>query len=199
MRQHKQHLLTIWLIATAIIPAAMADDFSTAVSSAWGRVREEGGRALVIGKIKAAYADRKDVPGRLIRVRFDGKTVQLAGFVPSREIGTAAEDIAREAAKPEDVVAFWSEDADIAAEGSYKTHVGEQTDDALLKAKVALALNSPAVAPQFRTAEILHVQVVRGAVTVYIVADEASEFSLDPHVKPIPGVISLAVRVVNAF
>lgn len=85
------------------LPCARADDAGVAVSNAWGKISEEGRNVLVIGKIKAAYADRKDIPGRLIRVRYDGKTLQLAGFVPSKEVGDAAERIARKVARPEAV------------------------------------------------------------------------------------------------
>ena len=191
-------VMTVLLLPVAA-PQSMAKNPEEARTNSWRKVMDDGAYALVVGKIKVAYADRKDIPGRLIRVRYDGTTVQLAGFVPSKDAGEEAARIAREIAKPEDVITHWTEDATIAADASYRTYVGEQTEDALLKAKVVASLNGPAVVPQFKKAEILHVQVARGAVVVYVVADEATKFDLDPYVKPIPGVTSLTIRVVNAF
>ena len=199
MKRSSLSLLAFVVLAACPAVPALADDLGQTVSSVWTRVREESGRAWMIGRIKAAFADRKDIPGRLIRVRLHGEVVQLAGFVPDRAASEAAETIARDLAKPTEVVAFWAEDASIGAEEPYKTHVGEKTDDAMLKAKVLVSLNSPAVAPQFKGAEILHVQVVQGAVTIYIVADEACSFDLDPYVKPIAGVVSCTTKVVEAY
>jgi osmotically-inducible protein OsmY len=192
-------LLAAGMLALTPQVSRATDDLSRTVSNVWTRVREEGGRAWMVGRIKAAFADRKDIPGRLIRVRLKGDVVQLAGFVPDQSVSEAAEAIARDLAKPTEVVAFWAEDSSMGAEEPYKTHVGEKTDDAMLKAKVLVSLNSPAVSPQFKGAEILHVQVVQGAVVIYIVADEPSTFDLDPYVKPIAGVLSCTLHVVEAY
>ncbi|HMP75070.1 MAG TPA: BON domain-containing protein [Kiritimatiellia bacterium] len=187
------------LLALAPLAPARADDVGRAVSSAWERVRADGGRVWMTGRIKAAFADRKDISGRLIRVRYDGEVVQLAGFVPDRAAADAAEALAGEIAKPARVVGFWVEDSTIGTEEPYKTHVGEQRDDAVIKARVLLSLKSPAVTPQFKAADVVYVQVTQGAVVVYLVADEPSSFDLDPYVAPIEGVRSFSVRVVNAF
>lgn len=188
----------VLLLANPVVPAP-AEDLGRAVSSAWVRVREEGSRAWMLGRIKTAFADRKDIPGRLIRVRLKGDVVQLAGFIPSREVAEAAEVIAKEIAGSQEVVAFWAEDSSIGDEEPYKTHVTEKTDDALLKAKILVSLNSPAVSPQFKSSEILQVQVTHGAVVIYIVADEPSTFDLHPYVEPIPGVVSCTTKVVEAY
>lgn len=197
----KRTMLGLVLSYLAVFPTIQtpAEDLGQVVSNAWVRVREEGSRALLIGRIKAAFADRKDIPGRLIRVRLKGDVVQLAGFVPNREVAQAAEALAKELAGSQQVTGYWVEDPSVAVEETYKTHAGEQTVDAILKTKILVSLNSPAVTPQFKTAEILHVQVSQGAVVVYIVADETASFDLQPYVQPISGVVSCTTKVVEAF
>lgn len=196
------HLMSMtvgaWLLSA--LYCAHAQDAVAGVSNAWNKVKDEGKRAMVVGRVKAAFADRKDIPGRYIRVRFDGHTLQLAGFVPSKDIAKAAEDVARQVAQPESLQTFWSvEDSMLTAE-PYKTYVGEQAQDAVVKGKVMTSLNSPDVRPQFATAEIVQVDVTRGKVVVYVIADAPpSEFDLDPHVKPISGVVDFRGKVLKAY
>ena len=179
---------------------ATAQDPGNGLSNAWDKVREESKRAFVVGKVKAAFADRKDIPGRYIRVRFDGHILQLAGFLPNKDVAKAAEALAREVGKPDTVQTFWAFDEAIDNRDAYKTFVGEQTSDIALDAKVLASVNGPAVRPQFKHAEIVHVNVNHGTVTVYIVADAAPDtFTLDPYVTPIPGVTEFHYRVVKAY
>ena len=192
-------IVIVGVVLMAFAGRTLADDMGQVVSGAWERVREGGGRAWTVARIKAAFADRKDISGRMIRVRFAGDTLQLAGFVPNQEAAGAAEAIAREIAKSATVVAYWAYSAASESEDSHVTHVSGPAEDAMLKAKVMYSLSSPAVASQFKAAEVIHVQVLKGAVTVFIVADEPSTFDLDPYVTPIEGVRSCSVRVVNAF
>lgn len=196
-------MLTVLVGAACMFPLpAPAEEQNPAptFSNAVQIVRDEGTRAFTIGQIKAAFMDRKDIPGRYIRVRFDGKTLQLAGFAPSEDAAKTAEKIARDIAKPETVQTFWGYDAAITNRGAYTTFFGELAEDGALKAKVLASLSGPAVRPQFSHAEIIHVSVHHGDVAVYIVADAPpGTFELDPFVKPIAGVTTFACRVVTTY
>lgn len=187
-----------WLVSSSF--AAHAQDIVAGVSNAWGRVKDEGKRASVIARVKTAYADRKDIPGRYIRVRFDGHTLQLAGFVPSKDIAKAAEDVARQVVQPESIQTFWCVEDSLSTSEPYKTYVGEQAQDAVLKGKVLTSLNSPDVRPQLANAEIALVDVTHGNVVVYVIADAPpAEVDLEPHVKPIPGVVGFQCKVLKAY
>jgi hypothetical protein len=169
-------------------------------SNIWNIAKEEGSRALTIAKIKAAYADRKDIAGRYIRIRFDGKTLQLAGFVPNGEVGSNAVEIAKAIANPKHVQTFLAIDTSVPIKDTYNTYLGDQSRDQYLKAKVLTSLAGPAVHPQLKHAEIVHVGVDHGNVIIYIVADaEPTTFELAPFVKPIEGVQSMKVIVVKTF
>lgn len=147
-----------------------------------------------------SYADRKDIMARFIRVRFDGETVQLAGFVQSEDAAKNAAGIAARTARSEKVQTYLQVEASVTNVETYPTHVGEQSEDALTKALVLTSLASPDVKPQFRNAEIQHVTVAHGQVTVYIIADAPpAEFNLSPHVTPIDGVKGLTVHVDKAY
>ncbi|MEI6809245.1 MAG: hypothetical protein WCN95_11045 [bacterium] len=189
-------LLTLGVVAG---PACGEDEGITNATT-WQMVKEGSKHAFVIGKIKAAYADRKDIAGRYIRVRFDGHVLQLAGFVKNKENAKAAEEIAQSIAKAETVQTFWAFDEAIDNREPYKTHAGEQTEDGILWAKVMASLNSPDVQPQLKNAEIHLVNVNHGSVTVYIIADAPpDEFNLEPHVKPIPGVIQFSCKTAKTY
>lgn len=193
-------VLAMMMVAGLFALTVVAEEGASNSSNLWGKVKEEGKRAVVIGKIRAAFADRKDIPGRYIRVRFDGKVVQLAGFVPNKEIAKAAEDVAASVARPDSVQTFWSIDEAIDNRDAYKTYAGEQAGDVAVKAKVLASLNGPDVQPQLKNAAIIHVNVNHGKVTVYIVADAAPDrFDLEPHIKPIAGVTAFACKVVKAY
>lgn len=173
---------------------------SSDFSNIWNVAKEEGSRALTIAKIKAAYADRKDIAGRYIRIRFDGKTLQLAGFVPNDDVGKNAIEIARNIAKPTSVQTYLTIDTSVPTKDAYMTYIGEQSRDQYLKAKVVASLAGPAVRPQLKHAEIVHVGVDHGNVIIYIVADaEPATFDLAPYVTPIEGVQSMKVAVVKTF
>lgn len=190
--------LVILVICSASLWAQ--NDAAQGLSNMFHAAKEEGSRAFAIAKIKAAYADRKDIPGRYIRVRFDGKTLQLAGFVPNDEVGTNAIEIARNIAKPVHVQTFLTVDTSVPTKDAYMTYLGEQGRDQFLKAKVVASLAGPAVRPQLKHADVVHVGVDHGNVIIYIVADaEPVTFELDPYVKPIEGVQSMKVVVVKAF
>lgn len=186
----------------SLLPKVQAADQEMAtLTNAWAKIKDEGRRALVIGKIKAAYADRKDIAGRYIRVRFDGKLLQLAGFVPDMETAKKAEALAREIANIEKTETFWELDEDIRNRPPYNTHFTEQAHDALLKGKVLLSLAAPDVTSQLTNAEIIEVDVTNGKVTVYLIADAPlpSDFNLEPHIKPITGVSEVRTCLVCTY
>lgn len=201
MMKEKNILLGIAFIFAALtISWAGEQEPSSCASNAWVKIKDGGKRAMVIGKIKAAFADRKDIPGRYIRVKFDGQVMQLAGFVPSKDVAKAAEELARRVGKPDRLLTFWGFDEAIENRESYKTYVREQASDVALTAKVLAALKNPAVRSQLTNAEPIHVNVSHGKVTVYIVADAPPEnFELEPHIKPISGVLDFHYRVVTAY
>ena len=177
-----------------------AQESNSAPINAFSKALAGGKHTLVLGRIMAAYADRKDIPGRYIRIRFDGTTLQLAGFVPSAEVAKDAEAIAVRIAKPEKKKVFWCIDASVTNPEPYRTHVGEQSEDALVKTRVVASLAAPDVRPQFRNAEIQHVEVNHGQVVVYIIADAPpAQFDLGPHISPIEGVRGYNTLVLNAY
>lgn len=183
--------LAAWTGARAEAPGA---------SNEWAKIKDDGRRALAIGKVKTAFADRKDIPGRYIRVKFDGHVMQLAGFVPNEAVAKAAEELARTAGQPEKLLAFWAYDEAIESREAYKTFVREQAKDVALGLKVRIALNKPEVRALFKNAETLHVNVSHGKVTVYLVAEAPPEtFELETHIKPITGVLDFHYRVVKTY
>lgn len=192
--------LSLMMLLLLSVSTLAQGDSRQGISNMWNAAKEEGGRALTITKIKAAYADRKDIPGRYIRVRFDGKTLQLAGFVPTKDVETAVIDLATRIAKPQTVQKFLTVEPTVPTNVNYNTYLGEQSHDAILKAKILTSLAGPAVRPQLTHADIVHVGVDHGNVTIYIIADaEPSTFDLNPYVKPIPGVESVNVLVVKTY
>lgn len=175
-------------------------DVSTGVSDALTSIKEDSKRLLAIAKVKAAFADRRDIPGRYIRVRFDGRVLQLAGFVPNKEIAKAAEEVARTAVAPESVKTFWEIDEDIDNREPRKTYVGEQASDLAVYAKVLASLNGPDVRPLLKNAETVHVNVHQGKVTIYIILDAPPDIvDLSPHVATIEGVTGVTCKTVRTY
>ncbi len=192
--------LALMFVLLLSVSALAQGDTRQALSNMWNAAKEEGSRALTITKIKTAYADRRNIPGRYIRVKFDGKTLQLAGFVPNKEVETSAVQVAKDIAQPESINTFLCIDESVPAKDSYNTFLSEQSQDGILKVKVLTSLAGPAVRPQLKNADVVHVGVNHGNVIIYIVADvEPATFDLTPYVKPIPGVESVKVLVVRAF
>lgn len=200
MKRKIHGAILCFMLGIAMGGTVSAEESAFSLSNAWTRLQEDGKRALIVGRIKAAFADRKDISGRYIRVRHDGKAVQLAGFVPDEETAKKAEAVAKEIAAPAEVVCFWKIDKELRNKPPYKTHVGEQTQDMILKSKILLSLAAPDVTSQLTKAEIIEVDVQQGNVTVYLVADAPlpEGFDLAPHIKPIPGVLMLTVSAVTA-
>lgn len=197
MNKNGEIIAVVLLVVCSAVVAVAGDEAMVSASNAWSRVKDEGARALVAAKVKAALVDRKDIPSRYIRIRFDGRALQLAGFVPNRQVAEDAEALARKVAEPVSLQAFWSFDETI---GSGKTFIGERAGDLSLTAKVLASLHAPDVRPQFKHAEIVHVNVNDGKVTIYIVADAApGTFDLAPHVLPIPGVTEVLCQIVKTF
>lgn len=177
-----------------------AQESNSAPVNAFSKALAGGKHTLIIGKIKAAYADRKDISGRHIRIHFDGTTLQLAGFAPSAEVAKDAEEIAVRIAQPEKKQVFWRIDASVSNPEPYRTHIGEQSEDALVKTRVLASLAAPDVKPQFNDAEIQHVDVNHGQVVVYVIADTPpARFDLGPHISPIEGVKGWSAIVLKAY
>jgi len=198
LKTHCLALIALVLFQPLLIVSAQESNCTP--DNVFSKALAGGKHALIVGKIKAVYADRKDIPGRHIRIRFDGTTLQLAGFVPSAEVAKDAEEIAVRIAKPEKKQVLWRIDASVANREPYKTHVGEQSDDALIKTRVLASLAAPDVRPQFRNAEIQHVEVNHGQVLIYIIADAPpAQFDLAPHITPIEGVKDLSCNILKAF
>ncbi len=168
--------------------------------SALTKTIAEGKNMLAIGKIKAAFADRKDIRGRLIRIHFDGSTMQLAGFVQSPEAAKAAETLSQSIAKPNKLEPYWHIDAAVTNCEPYSTYIGEQSEDALIKTRVLASLAAPDVRPQFSNADVQYVGVNHGHVSVYIIADAPPvQFELAPHITPIEGIKSWSLYILKAY
>ena len=201
--KHMSRLLAVACLMSLIIGAVSvtAQESTGTVESTWSRLKSNVHTAFVENRIRAAYADRKDIPGGYIRIRFEGGVLELAGFAPNGEVAGAAELIARDIAKPVSTRTFWTFDESLGTNApSYNTYVGEQTEDVLLHAKVQASLHSPAATAQLPNAELLKIDVVQGVVTLYVVADAPpGAFNLDPYIKPIPGVVSYRCQVVKAY
>lgn len=197
-------LIAVVVLSSALafpaVPRAAEPDSAT-LTNAWTKLKEDGRRAFVAGKIKAAFADRKDIAGRFIRVRFDGETLHLAGFVPNKETARAAETLSCDIAKTDKISAHWETDPDLQGPVAYRTYVSEQTEDGLIKSKVLVSLAGPAVTPQLTGSEVLEVTVAHGKVVVYLVADAPlpRDFDLTPYIKPITGVTDFRLAVVKTF
>jgi len=168
--------------------------------SALSKTIAGGKNMLAIGKIKAAFADRKDIRGRLIRIHFDGTTLQLAGFAQSTEAAKAAETLSQSIAKPNKVETYWHIDAAVTNCEPYSTYIGEQSEDALIKTRVLASLAAPDVRPQLQSADVHYVAANHGQVSVYIIADAPpAQFDLAPHITPIEGVKSWSLYVLKAY
>jgi hypothetical protein len=201
MKLSLRHLLPMAAQLFLLAPVAtIAEESNSAPASVFSKALAGGKHTLIVGKIKAAFADRKDVIGRYIRVHYDGTTLQMAGFVQSAEASKAAEEIATRISKSGSVQSYWQIEPSVTNSEPYATHVGEQSEDALTKARVLASLAAPDVRPQFHNAEIQHVTVSHGHVSIYVIADATpAQFDLAPHIVPIEGVKGWSCHMLKAY
>lgn len=172
----------------------------TLLESVGERLLEQGRQELLAARIRTTLADRKDLRSRYIRVRFDGKTVHLAGFVTNTTQSLTAEDIARRIAPDAAVVGFWAFEPDLDERDAYMTRVGEQAADAEIWARVQVALRSPTVRSLLTDADVQAVDVRHGNVRLYLIADTPDGLiDLAPHIRPIPGVTDFSQRTVIGY
>jgi len=161
-------------------------------------ILEWGRQEVITSRIRAALADRKDIRSRYIRVRYDGETVQLAGFATNATQAVTAEGIARRVAPGAVVQEFWTFEPDLEEQDAYMTRIGEQAADAEIWARVQIALRSPAVRPLLANVDVQAVDVRHGKVRIYLILDKAgAEIDLAPHLRSIPGVTKVSVRTVT--
>jgi osmotically-inducible protein OsmY len=159
---------------------------------------EKARQGAVVAQVKAALMDRKDIRSRYIRVRYDGKRIQLAGFVKDAKQGKQVAEIAKQQEASASVVTFWSYEKDLEDRDPYKTHVGEQASDAEIWVKVRAALCSPAAKTILQHADVQAVDVRHGKVRVFLIVDGPPEdIDLSPHIKPIHGVTEFSCRTVK--
>ncbi len=170
------------------------------VGQTLNKARFEAKRLAVIGEIRARLVDRKDIKERYVRVRFDGKTLQLAAFVQSTNVAAEIETIARGVAKPEKLETYWSVIDGLRDRDPYKTYVGEQASDAGIWIKVKASLANTDVRPSLTNVHVQAVDVDHGNVTVYLIEDAPTEgIDLSPHIKNIDGVTNYQSRELKAF
>lgn len=156
---------------------------------------EKARQGAVIVQIKASLMDHKDIRSRYIRVRYDGKTVQLAGFVQSKKQGELAVEIAKQQGEKSEVITCWSYEKDLNERNPYKTRVREQVSDAEIWRKVCASLSSPAAKSILAHADVRH-----GIVRVFLILDGPPENpDITPYVKPISGVVDLNVLAVKVY
>lgn len=174
-----------------------ADD---SLSSAAQSLVEKARQGAVVAQVKAALMDRKDIRSRYIRVRYDGKTFNLAGFVADKKQGELVAEIAKRHDEKASVVTFWSYEKDLEERDPYRTRVGEQASDAEIWAKVRASLCSPAAQAVLKNADVQAVDVRHGKVRVFLILDGPPEdLDIAPYVKPISGVAEVDVLKVKTY
>ena len=164
------------------------------------RLMDHGRQELTVLRIRAALADRKDIRARYIRVRHDGKAVNLAGFVKDPAQSSEAEKIARTIAAGSEVRGFWAYEPDLDERDAYMTRIGEQATDAEIWARIQVALRGPPVRHLLADADIQAVDVRHGKVRVLLIAESPEGLvDLAPHLTPVQGVAEVSQSTVKAF
>jgi osmotically-inducible protein OsmY len=183
-------------ITVCVTSSRAEDSLSLAASSLVEKARQ----GAVVAQVKAALMDRKDIRSRYIRVRYDGKTIHLAGFVRDKEQGELVEEIAKRQDENATVTSFWSYEQDLEERDPYKTRVGEQAADAETWVRVRVSLRSPAAQGMLENVDVQTVDVRRGKVRVFVILDGPPEdVDITPHVKSISGVTEVEVLKVKAY
>ena len=196
MRMRVPVVLCLSAIASLAIPCRAEESFSSVASN----IVEKARQGAVVAQVKAALMDRKDIRSRYIRVRYDGKTIQLAGFVQDKKQGELVVEIAKRQEEKAEVVTFWSYEKDLEERDPYKTRVGEQATDAETWAKVRASLCSPAAKGVLEHSDVQVVDVRHGKVRVFLILDGPPEdIDITPYVKPIPGVADVSCRTVKTY
>ena len=163
------------------------------------KIVQRSRQEIASARIRAALADRRDIRSRYIRVRCDGETVDLAGFVTDTAQAATAEEIARRVASDAVVHGFWAFEPDLDERDAYMTRIGEQAADAKIWARVQVALRGPDVRPLLADADVQAVVIRHGKVRVYLILDKAGiEIDLVPHLRSITGVTDVSIRTVTA-
>lgn len=199
MNRMRMRVLVI-LCCSAIAGLAIPCHAEDSISSVASNIVEKARQGAVVAQVKAALMDRKDIRSRYMRVRYDGKTIQLAGFVRDEKQGDLVVEIAKRQEEKAEVVTFWSYEKDLEERDPYKTRVGEQAADAEVWAKVRGSLCSPAAKAVLEHADVQVVDVRHGKVRVFMILDGPPEdIDITPYVKPIPGVVDVSFRTVKTF
>jgi len=197
MKATMARVLRYATFSLAISNHCVADDSFTKVAS---NLVEKARQGAVVAQVKAALMDRKEIRSRYIRVRYDGKTIQLAGFVKDAQQGEQVVEIAKRQDVSASVVTFWSYEKALEDRDPYKTHVGEQASDAEIWVKVRASLYSLAAKTAVQSADVQAIDVRHGKVRVFLILDgPPEEVDLSPYVKAIPGVTDFICTTVKAF
>ena len=197
MRNRKIVLSAICLSIVSMAVPSRADDSLSTMASTWVEKARHG---AVVAQVKAALMDRKDIRTRYIRVRYDGRTRHLAGFVTDKKQGEQIAEIAQRQQEHAVLVTFWSYQNDLEDRDPYKTRMGEQASDAEIWAKVRASLFSPAAKGLLEHADVQAVDVRHGKVRVFLILDGPPEdLDITPYVKPIPGVKEVEVLKMKAY
>lgn len=155
---------------------------------------------MIAVRIRASFADRKDIRSRYIRVRFDGQTVQLAGFVKDAAQAATAEAIARKIAPGASIIGFWQFESDLDEREAYMTRIAEQAADAEIWARIQVTLRSPAIRPILADADIQAVDVRHGKVRLFVIAEsERGIIDLTPYLSSTAGVAEVSQSTVKAY
>ncbi len=161
---------------------------------------EKARHTTVVTRIKAALLDRKDISSRHIRVKYDGKTVAIAGFVKNKKNIKLIEDIAGKQDESADVKTFLAFAKKLDTVAPYKTRIGEQASDAEIWVKVYASLSSPAARGLLENVDVQAVDVRHGNVYVFLILDKPVEkIDITPHVITITGVVKVFTYKVKAY
>jgi hypothetical protein len=186
----------ILLLVGIAAPARAGDHALPDAQSLVQKVRQ----GVVVARIAAALIDRKDLHSRYIRVRYDGRKIQLAGFLANESQSKLVEQIAETHGGSTTVTTHWSYEKDLEKRDPYMTQLSEQAIDAKIWANVHASLRSPAARGLLASADVLAVDVRHGKVRVFLVLDGPPDnIDISPHVVTIPGVKGFSCRVTRTY
>jgi osmotically-inducible protein OsmY len=188
------------VVLLSIVCASIPGRADGTLSSKAADLVEIAKQGAVVAQIKAALMDRKDIRSRYIRVRYDGKTIQLAGFVKDAKQGELVAELAKRQEDSAEVATFWAYEQELEERDAYTTRVGEQVSDAEIWAKVRASLFSPVAKAVLEQANVQAVDVRHGKVRVFLILDGPPEdIDISPYVKPIHDVVEVTCRIVKTF
>jgi len=190
---HIRMIAFITVLCCCLPEIGRADD---SLSAKAGSLIERARQGAVIAQVKAALMDRKDVRSRYIRVQYDGRTMQLAGFVRDEKQGREVAAIAQRQQEDAVLETHWTYEKQLEDRDPYRTRVREQAGDADTWVRVRASLFSPSARGALENADLQAVDIRHGHVRVFLIVDAAPVTrNLAPYIKTIEGVKSFSMHV----